>query len=104
GPLLSATASSGLPVQFEVSLGPAQMEGDQARPTGQSGVVYVVASQSGDDTWCASVPVVGSFAVTGGHQPAMYIGATFTDWAPSIEMQLQDDTWVAEEVEVPAGE
>jgi Alpha galactosidase C-terminal beta sandwich domain len=104
GPTLSATASSGLPVQFEVSLGPAQLEGNQAQPTGKSGIVYFVASQPGDDTWCATVPVVGSFAVLDGHQPAMYIGATFTDWAPNIEMQLEGETWVAEEVQIPAGE
>lgn len=104
GPTLSASAGSGLPVQLEVALGPAEMVGNQAQPTGKSGIVYIVASQPGDGTWCASVPVVGSFAVIGGHQPAMYIGATFTDWALSIEMQLEGDTWVAEEVHVPAGE
>lgn len=104
GPTLSATADSGLPVLFEVALGPAQVDGIQAQPKGKSGIVYVVASQPGDDTWCAALPVVRSFAVTGGHQPAMYIGATFTDWAPNIQMQLEGDQWVAEEVQVPAGE
>jgi hypothetical protein len=104
GPTLSASAGSGRPVQFEVALGPAQLVGNQAQPTGKSGIVYIVASQPGDGTWCAAVPVVGSFAVIGGHQPAMYIGATFTAWAPSVEMQLDGDTWIAEQVQVPAGE
>jgi Alpha galactosidase C-terminal beta sandwich domain len=104
GPALSATASSGLPVQFEIALGPAQLDGDQAQPTGESGIVYIVASQGGDATWCAAVPLVASFAVLNGHQPAMYIGGTFTGWAPNIEMQLEGDTWVAEEVQLPAGE
>jgi hypothetical protein len=93
-----------LPVQFEVALGPAKVDGNQAEPTGQSGIAYVVASQPGDSTWCAAMPVVGSFAVIGGHQPAMYIAGTFTDWAPSIGMQLKGETWVAEEVRIPAGE
>jgi len=103
GPTLSGTASSGLPVQFEVALGPAELSENQAQPTGKSGIVYVVASQPGDDTWCAALPVTGSFAVIGGHEPAMYIGATFTNWAPNIEMQLKDDMWVAQEVQIPAG-
>ena len=104
GPTLSATATSGLPVQFEVALGPATVDGSQTQPIGQSGIVYVVASQPGNAMWCAAVPVVGSFAVLGGHQQAMYIGATFTGWAPDIAMQFEDDTWVAEEVSIPAGE
>ena len=104
GPTLSATATSGLPVQFEVALGPATVDGNQTLPTGQSGIVYVVASQPGDAAWCAATPVVGSFGVTGGHQQAMYIGASFTDWEPNISMELQGDVWVAEEVPIPAGE
>ncbi len=50
------------------------------------------------------MPMVGSFAVLDGHQPAMYIGATFTDWAPNIAMQFEGDTWVAEEASISAGE
>jgi hypothetical protein len=104
GPTLSATATSGLPVRFEVALGPAELVGNQAQPTGMSGIVYVVASQPGNDTWCAALPVVGSFAVLGGHQPAMYIGASFTNWVPNISMKLESDTWVAEKVHIPAGD
>lgn len=103
GPMLSATASSGLPVQFEVALGPAEIRGSQAQPTGKSGIVYMVASQPGDGKWCAAVPVTKSFAVLGGHEPAMYIAATFTNWAPDIELQLKGETWVAEAVQIPAG-
>ena len=103
GPTLSATATSGLPVHFEVALGPATISANQAQPTGKSGIVYVIASQPGNDAWCAAVPVTGSFAVTGGHQPAMYIGATFTNWAPAIEMQLKGEAWIAEAVRIPAG-
>jgi len=103
GPQLSATAASGLPVHFEVALGPAEVAADRAQPTGKSGIVYVVASQSGDAKTCAAMPTVMSFAVTGGHQPAMYIGGTFTGWAPKIQMDLVGETWIAEEVRIPAG-
>ena len=104
GPRLSGTATSGLPLKFEVSLGPAQMQGTQAQPTGKSGIVYVIASQPGDDRWCAALPLVGAFAVLGGHQQAMYIGASFTNWAPDISMRLEGDTWTAEGVDIPAGD
>jgi hypothetical protein len=104
GPTLSATATSGLPVQFEVALGPAQMNSNQARLTGQSGTVYVVASQPGNATWCAAKPVVGSFDVIGGHQPEMHIGGTFTDWAPIIPMRFVGEDWIADSVRIPAGE
>src|SRR5690606_27653477 len=50
GPTLSASAGSDLPVEFKVSLGPAQLDGNQAQPTGKSGIVYIVASQPGNDT------------------------------------------------------
>jgi hypothetical protein len=101
---LVALATSGLPVRFEVALGPATLDGSQTELTGDSGIVYVIASQSGNDDWCAAVPVVGSFAVLGGRQPAIYIGATFTGWVPNIEMALEGDAWVAVDVEIPEGE
>lgn len=103
GPMLSATATSGLPVKFEVALGAAELSANQAQPTGKSGIVYVVATQPGDGTWCAAIPVTKSFAVIGGHQPAMYIGASFTNFAANIEMQLKDELWVAQAVQIPAG-
>jgi hypothetical protein len=80
------------------------MQGTQAQPTGKSGIVYVIASQSGDDRWCAALPLVGAFAVLGGHQQAMYIGASFTNWAPDISMRLEGDAWTAEGVDIPAGD
>ncbi len=104
GPKLVALATSGLPVRFEVALGPATLDGSQTELTGESGIVYVIASQPGNDEWCAAVPVVGSFAVLGGRQPAMYIGATFTGWVPNIEMELEGDAWVAGDIEIPEGE
>jgi hypothetical protein len=104
GPQLSATASSGLPVKFEVALGAAKLKANQAQPTGKSGIVYIAATQPGDGTWCAAIPVTKSFAVIGGNQPAMYIGASFTNFAANIEMQLKDGTWIAQGVQIPAGQ
>lgn len=100
---LSATSTSGLPVDFEVALGPATADGNVAAPTGQSGIVYVVAAQSGDAAFCAAMPVVGSFAVTGGHQAGMWLAGTFTEWT-AVAMQFHGEQWVAEEVPIPAGE
>jgi hypothetical protein len=102
-PKLSATASSGLPVQFEVALGPAAISGNQAQLTGKSGTVHIIASQPGGGKWCAAIPVTGSFAVKGGHQPEMYIGGTFTNWGANIQMQLEGDKWIAESVHIPPG-
>jgi hypothetical protein len=99
----SASASSDLPVQFEIALGPATVEEGMVHLTGQNGRVFVVASQPGDSDFCAAFPKVRSFEVTGGHQAAMYVAGTFTGWSPNIRMTLVDDTWVAEDVEITAG-
>jgi hypothetical protein len=99
----SASASSGLPVSFEVALGPAEVAGNQVALTGGNGTVYVVAKQPGDGATCAAIPRVRSFTVTGGHQPAMYLAGTFTGWAPNIPMTLDGDAWVADSVVIGAG-
>jgi hypothetical protein len=33
----------------------------------------------------------------------MYIGGTFTNWAPNIAMKLEGDIWIAEAVRIPPG-
>jgi hypothetical protein len=99
----TATASSDLPVVFEVALGPATIEEGKVHLTGRNGTVFVTASQPGDGSYCAAFPRVRSFVVTGGHQAAMYVAGTFTGWSPNIQMILVDDIWVAENVEIEAG-
>ena len=101
-PAVSATASSGLPVQFEVAYGPATVTNNQVLPTGQSGMVYVVARQPGDASTCAAVPQMQSFNATGPHQSDMFLFGTFTNWTPWC-MQLVGDTWIADRVWVSAG-
>ena len=60
---LSASASSGLNVEFSVASGPAQLsDGTNLTFTG-TGQVAVVASQAGDDYWAAAPPVTNVFAV-----------------------------------------
>ena len=61
---LQATASSGLPVTFEVAQGPATIEGNILTLTGEEGTVKIRAMQSGDGTqWQAAPTVTRSFYV-----------------------------------------
>ncbi len=101
-PAVSASASSGLPVTYEVALGPATVQGNTVQPTGQAGSVYVVAKQPGNGTTCAAVPQTQSFNASGPHQANMFLFGTFTNWTP-IRMQLQGGEWIADNVEIPAG-
>ena len=101
-PAVSASASSGLAVTYEVALGPATVQGNTVQPTGQPGSVYVVAKQAGNSTTCAAVPQTQSFNASGPHQDNMFLFGTFTNWTP-IRMQLQGGEWVADNVDIPAG-
>jgi alpha-tubulin suppressor-like RCC1 family protein len=62
--LLMATASSGLPVSFEVVSGPATVSGNILTPTG-TGTITVRAAQAGNATYQAAAPVERSFATMG---------------------------------------
>ena len=59
---LQATASSGLPVSFEVTQGPATIDGNILTLTGEEGLVKVRAIQGGDGTqWQPAPSVTRSF-------------------------------------------
>ena len=61
---LNATATSGLPVSFEVVEGPATVEGNILTLTGEEGQVKVRALQGGDGTqWMAAPSVTRTFYV-----------------------------------------
>lgn len=61
---LNATATSGLPVQFELVEGPATLNGNIVTLTGQEGLVKIRASQPGDGTqWQPAPSVNRSFEV-----------------------------------------
>jgi hypothetical protein len=60
---LSATASSGLPLEYTVVSGPASLVGDEMTLDGTPGTVTVRASQAGDDDWDPADDVEVSFDV-----------------------------------------
>ncbi len=62
--VLSATASSGLPVEFAVASGPAQLADTTNLTFTGAGPVAIVASQPGDAYWAAATPVTNAFTVS----------------------------------------
>ena len=60
---LEATASSGLPVSFEMMEGPASISGNVLTLTGETGVVKFKATQAGDANWLPAPDVVKTFEV-----------------------------------------
>ncbi len=60
---LEATASSGLEVEYQILSGPATVNGSEITLDGTVGEVVVEASQPGDGTYDAAVPIVNSFQV-----------------------------------------
>jgi hypothetical protein len=64
---LNATSSSGLPVSFQLSSGPASITGNQLTLSGV-GSVSVMAIQAGDANFLAAPPVTNTFAVSPGSQ------------------------------------
>ena len=66
---LSATASSGLPVSFELMEGPATINGNVLTLTGSTGIVKLKATQSGNASWLPAPDVVKTFEVV---DPELY--------------------------------
>ena len=63
---ISATASSGLSVSFQIVSGPATVSGNAITLTGATGTVTVRATQAGNTQWNAATPVDRTFNVTQG--------------------------------------
>ena len=64
GPIsLEATASSGLPVSFEIMEGPAILSGSTLTLTGATGVVKLKATQAGNASWLPAPDVIKTFEV-----------------------------------------
>ena len=61
--VLEASATSGLPVEFEISEGPATIDGNTVTLTGDPGFVTVTANQPGDDVWAPAPEVTQTFEV-----------------------------------------
>ncbi|WP_184208965.1 immunoglobulin domain-containing protein [Prosthecobacter dejongeii] len=75
--MLSATASSGLPVGFDLVSGPATLVGNMVTPTGPSGTVTIRAIQPGNGSWQEAAAVTRSFFVTG-NTPVVPVTQTIT--------------------------
>ena len=104
---LTAVATSGLPVDYELVYGPADLDGDTVLLDGTPGIVKIIASQEGDADWCAATPVAiyidvgnnppaapGDFEAVPGS--ASTISLTWTDNADNelryrMERRLQGD-------------
>ena len=88
----SATSSAGLPIIYEVNAGPAKIVNNQVQLTGYNGTVYLQAKQNGGDGFCAAIPQLQSFNVTGGHSTQMYVGGTYNNWNMK-SMILENNIW-----------
>jgi hypothetical protein len=77
---LSATASSGLPVEFAVLSGPAQMAGSQLVFTA-AGSVSIAAAQAGDFNYLAAVSVTNTFTVTNIGSAVLALGNNEVNYA-----------------------
>ena len=75
--LLSATASSGLPVSYSVLSGAASLVSSNALRVNGIGTVTVQASQNGDSNWSGATPSTQSFVVSKGSQTITF--APFTN-------------------------
>lgn len=60
---LGASATSGLPVSYEIVSGPATVNGSTLTLTGEEGEVSVLASQAGNGTYDPADPVLNKFMV-----------------------------------------
>ncbi|MES2505078.1 MAG: immunoglobulin domain-containing protein, partial [Verrucomicrobiota bacterium] len=78
---ISATASSGLTVAFELVSGPATLVGNTVAPTGPSGTVTIRATQPGNGTWLEAPDVTRSFFITG-NTPVVPVAQTITFTLP----------------------
>lgn len=61
---LSASASSGLPVNYTVTSGPATINGNMVSLNGTPGTVEITASQPGDDNYNSASEVIQTFEVS----------------------------------------
>ncbi len=86
---VSASASSGLDVTFEIVSGPASIAGNIITLNGTEGTVVVRATQSGDSNWEAATPVQRSFQVTEDVVSTEYCGSSgqqpWIEWIGKVE-------------------
>jgi hypothetical protein len=100
--VLSATASSGLPVSFEVVSGPAILT-DKVLSFVAAGQVTVRASQTGDNVYAAAVPVDWTFNVDARPQAITFTVKTSARATEIIPLVAQATSGLPVEVEVESG-
>ncbi len=100
--VLSATASSGLPVSFEVVSGPAILT-DKALSFAAAGQVTVRASQTGDNVYAAAVPVEWTFDVNARSQAVTFTVKTSARATEVIPLVAQATSGLPVEFEVESG-
>ena len=113
---LGATATSGLPVSYEVVSGPAALSGNTVTLDGVVGTVTIRATQPGDADWNPAPPVERSFVVVepgmGGPDLELSLaasGSTLTIWQNiTFSVSLSNNgteaaTGIAVDVPIPAG-
>lgn len=88
----AANSSAGQPVTFEVASGPAKIINNQIQLNGVNGMVTVIAKQAGGNGFCAALPQVQSFNVSGGHNAQMFVGGTYNSWNMN-EMTMENNIW-----------
>lgn len=85
---LGASASSGLPISYQVLEGPAQINGNQLQLTGQGGTVRVQASQPGNATYQPAESVVRTFQAI---NPAdVYPTITIGNPSPEFDVSMAE--------------
>ena len=94
---VSATASSGLAVTFAVGSGPATLSGGTNLSFSTTGVVSVVASQAGDESWNATA-VTNTFNVTWAKVLSLpcstYLGGSGSETGKGIAVDESGNTYV----------
>ncbi|MFC0344905.1 T9SS type A sorting domain-containing protein [Epilithonimonas hispanica] len=98
----TATSSVGQVITYEVNSGPAKIVNNQIQLTGVNGIVFVQAKQSGGSGYCAAIPQLQSFNVTGGHYSQMYVGGNFNNWSMKA-MTMENNVWKIKDQVLLAG-
>jgi parallel beta-helix repeat protein len=88
---LSATASSGLAVDFALVSGPAVLDGDEVTLTGALGQVVIEASQPGDGQWLPAETVQQAFQVSEGAAFSIEAVSATSITVPAGQPVGQDD-------------
>ncbi|MCC5789986.1 MAG: fibronectin type III domain-containing protein [Opitutales bacterium] len=93
GPLdPGATATSGLPVRFEVDSGPATAENGKLALTGEKGIVWVTAYQDGDVSFIPALSVQRTFAVGEAAPPQVTGVETWTVNNRSVRVSWEESS------------